>query len=587
MLTKNFHILMKLFSYFWREEKHLHFRLILAFACMGIGICLNIGLPLILKYIVSHFENGNFSSFLFVLFFYVVIWTLSQITLVLRDMCVFQVIERSIRRLSLDFIKHLNKLSSCFHVEKKTGDLTNSLEKAKAAIPTIFHDFIFMLFPTVLEIIIAASILWRLYSFLYGAVLLVVVITFITYSLIVSKKISHCRQLSNKYHRNVTNIFVEFLLNFELIRYFGKEDYEVKVLDGALKERENAESKSLLFLQLAHIYHVLILGVGFLILVIMLGMEISVGNKNISDFVFINALVLKFFVPLSGFGSILRRTSKSFSDVSYLFNILEITPEIQDISSAKPLTKQKSCITFKDVKFGYNKNLPLLDRVSFSIPAGKTVAIVGPTGSGKSTITKLLYRFYDVPSGEILINEQNLKNINRASIANLIGIVPQDTLLFNNTIGYNIGYGKLGATQTEIEEAAIASQLDKFINSLPQKYETVVGERGLKLSGGEKQRIALARLVLKNPSIYVFDEATSSLDTKTEEAILDTMINITKNKTAIIISHNLYTVMHADEILFLKDGEIKEGGNHQDLINSNGLYANLWNTQAIEIQKVS
>jgi ATP-binding cassette, subfamily B, heavy metal transporter len=563
-IKKNFHILYQLFLYLWREDKNIRFRIVLAIGFVISGIFLNLGVPLSLKYLVSSLERLQYPHFYIIvlLVIYGIIWTLSQINTSFKEICFFKVIERSVRRLNVNFMEHLNKLSFAFHTQRKTGDLTNALERAQSAIPILFYGVVFMIIPIMIEIAIAITIFWKMYGFYYSLILFIIFCVFIIFSIPGTKKILEYRQTSNKLHRKVSSIFVDSLLNFEVVRYFGRKDFELNNYDSILEQKEKAETKSLIILELMHVGHTLILGIGLITLTFLVCMGVLKGYKTVSDLVFVNSLVLQFFAPLSSFGAIFRSTYKAFMDIEYIFDILAITPEIKDIPDAKPLEVEKGHIEFKNVTFGYGSSSIILDNVSFTIPAGSTVAVVGTTGEGKSTISRLLYRFYDALSGEILIDEQNIKNVKYDSIANAIGIVPQDTILFNNTIGYNITYGKLEATQEEVEKVVKAVRLDRLINSLPEKYDTVVGERGLKLSGGEKQRIAIARLLLKNPPICIFDEPTSSLDVETEKGIKEIIGEVTKGKTSIIISHRASAITNVDKVFLLKNGKIMEQTEH-------------------------
>ncbi len=558
IIKKNFHILFRLFLYTWKEDKNIPLRIVLSVFFVVAGICLSLGVPLTLKYLVSSLEQHRFSYFYIVslLFIYGIVWTLSQVNSSLKEICVFKVIERSVRCLNVNFMNHLNKLSVAFHLQRKTGDLTDALERAQSAIPIIFYGVVFMMIPIIMEIIIAITIFWKMYGFYYSLILFVIFCVFILYSIPGTKKIFEYRQIRNKLYRQVSSTFIDSLLNFEVVYYFGRQCYELNNYDNILEQKENAEIKSLMILELMHIGHTLILGLGLIILTLVICMGILKGYKKVSDLIFVNTLVLQFFFPLSSFGTLFRSTYKAFMDIEHVFDILSIAPEIKDLPNAKALEVKKGHIEFKNVTFGYDDANIILDNVSFDIPAGSTVAIVGTTGEGKSTIPKLLYRFYDVLSGEILIDGQNIKYVKHDSIPNAIGIVPQDTILFNNTIAYNIMYGKLDATQEEVEKVVRAVQLNKLIDSLPAKYNTIVGERGLKLSGGEKQRIAIARLLLKDPSIYVFDEATSSLDTATEAAMNEIIYEIIRGKTSIIISHRPSAIINVDKVFSLDKGKI-------------------------------
>lgn len=559
-ITKNLHVLLRLFLYLWKEDKNIHFRIVLSVGFVITGIFLNIGVPLALKYLVGALEQfqHHYVYIIALLFVYGVIWTFNQVNSSFKEMCVFKVVERSLRRLNLNFMDHLNKLSVAFHTERKTGDLTNALERAQSAIPILFYGMVFMIIPIVIEIIIATIIFWNMYGFGYSSVLLVIFTVFVFSGALGTKKIHEYRQKRNELHSKTSSTFIDHLLNFEIIRYFGRKEFELNNYDNILEKKEQVETKSLIILELIHVVHTIILGVGLVVLMYLICTGILKGQQKVGDLVFVNSLILQFFAPLSSFGALFRSAYKAFMDVERVFDILSIVPEIKDIPNAKPLKVEKGNIEFRNVTFGYNSSNIILDNVSFSVPAGSKVAIVGTTGEGKSTIPKLLYRFYDVLSGEILIDGQNVKEVMSDSIPGAIGMVPQDTILFNNTIGYNITYGKLDATQEEIDTVIKAVCLDKLINSLPEKYNTIVGERGLKLSGGEKQRIAIARLLLKDPPIYIFDEATSSLDVKTEAEIKEIIDKVTCAKTTIIISHRQSAIAHVNKVFLLDKGKIIE-----------------------------
>jgi len=558
-LLKNLKIFPYLLSLFWEQkEKKLRFFLILAPILMALSIALNIGLPIILKRVVTIFSQPKeYNQSIYILLSYGTIWILSQITLSLRELCIFRVIENCIRNLNMQFVSHLHKLSVEFYANHKTGELTSSLERALSAIPMLIYGLFFLIIPTTIEVIIVIVLFWKFYGFLHASILFGILIFFITFSIIGSKKAFHYRRHSNEINQKVNSLLIETLLNFEIIHYFNNQSQELKNYNDLLKQREKKETKSFSFLEFLHIGQSIIMGLGFITLTLITGREVLSGKASVGDLVLVNGFLLQFFTPLSSFGYMIRSAYKSFTDMEGIFKIINTPPKIKEPNQAPPIISKNGSIVFKNVTFGYNNNpTPILKNVSFEILPGQKIALAGPSGAGKSTITKLFYRFYDILEGEILINGQNIKNVQRASIAKIIGIVPQDTTLFNNTIGYNIAYGRARTSHKEIVEVAHKARLDRLIESLPEKYETLVGERGAKLSGGEKQRIAIARVLLKNPDFYIFDEATSSLDKQTAESLLYDFNEICKNKTALIISHNPSNLIKIDKTLMLKDGTL-------------------------------
>ncbi|MEE9452249.1 MAG: ATP-binding cassette domain-containing protein, partial [Gammaproteobacteria bacterium] len=532
------------------------------------------------KYVIMVLEQPNNAYLIMVtvVLAYGALWVLNQLIGSLRELCGFRVLERTVRHLHLHFLNHLNQLSIHFHTSRGTGALTNALEKAQTALAAILYGLVFMLIPTVIEILIAATILWQFYGLSYGMILLWISVIFITFSLIGAQKTLHYRQKSNSLHRNVMKNLVENLINFEQVRYFGNQDHEVQRHDAILQQKEEVETKSLMAMELLRIGQVVILGCSFILLLVLSARGIYLGKMGISDFVLINGLALQFVMPLSAFGNIFREVYKALTDLEHVFTVFDAEPERTTPAPTKlvQLNKREPIIHFDEVTFGYDIAQPILHNISFTIHAGERIAFVGDTGVGKSTIAKLLYRFYDINKGTIWIQGKNIQQIRQIDIAHYLSIVPQRSTLFNESIYYNIAYGNLQATQYEIEQAARIAHIDEFINSLPQKYQTPVGENGIKLSGGERQRIGIARALLRKSQVYIFDEATSSLDSNTEAAIQNTIAQATRAKTSLIISHRLSTVVNCDRIVVLNKGRIVEVGQHEALLEKQGYYASLW-----------
>ncbi|PIP59858.1 MAG: metal ABC transporter permease [Verrucomicrobia bacterium CG22_combo_CG10-13_8_21_14_all_43_17] len=575
-------VLKQVFPFFFLDDRKLRFRYLISFILVIATMLLNAGTPLVLKVAVeklTSIDNSTGVSILSVLLAYGIIWTLSRVVVYLREMVSERAIARSMRLLSIRIFEHLHELSMRFHLERRTGGIVSAIDKAQAAVPEIIWGLFFTVIPTLIEVFIAMSILTYLYGFTYGWLLLVVILTYILFSLYGMEWALKAQNEFNKHHLAASSRIVDSLLNFETVKYFTNQEHEYAVCDNVLHKRELAEASYSIRAEMIHAIQGLIIGTGLTIFTVMTGLGVMRGTLNISDFVLVNGYVLQFVRPLDFFGWIFRNLRKQLTDLKLVMRLMDVEPEIIDKPGAKELIIDEAKIEFKDVYFGYDKRRPILKGVSFAVPENHTIAIVGPTGAGKSTISRLLFRFYDCSGGSVLVGGKDVRDVTQQSLQRLIGIVPQDTVLFNNTLRYNIGYGKPNATAEEIEKAAELAHLIPFINTLPDGFDTIVGERGLKLSGGEKQRVSIARVLLKQPKIYIFDEATSALDTKTEQLIQENIWEIAHGTTTLIIAHRLSTIVHANEILVLDDGLVAERGTHNELIQQGGLYANLWEKQ--------
>ncbi|MDP2297784.1 MAG: ABC transporter ATP-binding protein/permease [Pseudolabrys sp.] len=497
----------------------------------------------------------------------------------LRDGVFAKVAMHAVRRLAYRTFIHMHELSLRFHLERKTGGLTRVLERGRNAIETIVRMVILQLAPTIIELaMIVVVLLWQ-FDWRYVAVILVTVSLYLVYTYYATEWRIGIRRRMNDSDTDANVKAIDSLLNYETVKYFSAEEREAERYDRAMARYEKASTSAYTSLAVLNAGQAAIFTIGLAAAMVLCATEIRAGTKTVGDFVLINAMMIQLYQPLNFMGMVYREIKQAITDIELMFSILSRDPEIKDEANAAPLKVASGTIRFENVEFAYEPGRRILKGISFEVPAGKSVAVVGPSGAGKSTISRLLFRFYDLPGGRITIDGQDIAKVTQKSLRRVIGMVPQDTVLFNDTIRYNIRYGRWEASDAEVEEAARLAQIDGFIRLAPKGYDAEVGERGLKLSGGEKLRVAIARTILKAPPILVLDEATSALDSHTEKEIQDALERISKGRTTLVIAHRLSTIVGADEIIVLDQGEIVERGNHHALLAKDGLYASMWNRQ--------
>ncbi|MET0435861.1 MAG: ABC transporter ATP-binding protein/permease [Devosia sp.] len=494
----------------------------------------------------------------------------------LRDVLFAGVGQHAVRKLALETFHHVHRLSLRFHLARRTGGLSRVIERGTKGIETVVRFAMLNIVPTILEFIVVAIIFVWLFGVSYVGVLVVMIWAYLYFTIKASNWRIAIRRDMNESDTDANGKAIDSLLNYETVKYFANEKMEAERYDRSMASYEKSAIRIWTSLGWLNFGQAVIFYGGFLAISIMAILGVLDGRLTLGDFVLLNTFLMQVYRPLNFIGFVYRELRQGLTDIEEMFKLLDKDPEIQDKPDAKPLVVTGPVIRFEDVTFHYDSDRPILKGVSFEVPAGKTVAIVGPTGAGKSTISRLLYRFYDVTGGRITIDGQDLRDVTQESLRSTIGMVPQDTVLFNDTIGYNIEYGRPGASIDEVRQAAQMAQVGSFIEALPKGYETPVGERGLKLSGGEKQRVAIARTILKAPSILILDEATSALDTKTERDIQAALDVVSRNRTTVVIAHRLSTVINADEILVLREGLVAERGSHGQLLAQNGLYAVMW-----------
>lgn len=497
----------------------------------------------------------------------------------LRDALFATVGQHAVRRLAYQTFVHMHELSLRFHLERRTGGLSRVIERGTKGIEAIVRFSILNTAPTVLEFALTAIVFYISYGWHYMGVVAITVGFYTWFTIKASNWRISIRRQMNESDTEANTRAIDSLLNYETVKYFGNEELEAKRFDSSMAGYEKAAIKTWISLGWLNFGQAVIFGIGMAIMMLMSAREVLNGRQTLGDFVFINALLMQLSIPLNFIGSIYREVRQGLTDIEAMFDLLDVKQEITDAPNAKALVVDKGEIHFNHVEFSYDKNRQILKDIDFIIPAGKTVAIVGPSGAGKSTISRLLFRFYDVQKGSITIDGQDIRSVTQKSLRDAIGMVPQDTVLFNDTIAYNIRYGRPDASDEEVKKAAEMAQIGNFIDQLPDGYQSMVGERGLKLSGGEKQRVAIARTILKAPPILILDEATSALDTATELEIQYALDVVSRGRTTLVVAHRLSTIIGADEILVLKGGEIIERGKHDELLAKNGLYASMWHKQ--------
>ncbi|WP_429120948.1 ABCB family ABC transporter ATP-binding protein/permease [Ensifer sp. 4252] len=584
-----FRTIVNLWPYMWPSDRaDLKLRVVWATIILVIAKVVLILVPYFFKWATDALNNkpdalGFLPQFLSGAVMLVLAYNLARLLQAglnqLRDALFASVGQHAVRQLAYKTFVHMHQLSLRFHLERRTGGLSRVIERGTKGIETIVRFTILNSVPTLIEFLLTAVIFWWGYGFSYLLVTAITVSLYIWFTVKASDWRIAIRRSMNDSDTDANTKAIDSLLNFETVKYFGNEEMEAKRFDRSMERYEKAATQVWTSLGWLNFGQAMIFGAGTAVMMIMSALAVQRGEQTLGDFVFINAMLIQLAIPLNFIGFVYREIRQGLTDIEHMFDLLDVEAEVVDRPDARQLAIANGAIAFKDVHFAYDAARPILKGISFEVPAGKTVAVVGPSGAGKSTLSRLLYRFYDVQQGTITIDGQDVRHVTQKSLRAVIGMVPQDTVLFNDTIAYNIRYGRVSASEEEVVAAAEAAQIATFIQSLPEGFQAMVGERGLKLSGGEKQRVAIARTILKAPPILILDEATSALDTRTEQEIQSALDVVSRNRTTLVIAHRLSTVINADEIIVLKDGVIAERGTHGELIDRDGLYASMWSRQ--------
>ncbi|MBU6485093.1 MAG: ABC transporter ATP-binding protein/permease [Betaproteobacteria bacterium] len=569
-----------LLPYLWEYRV----RVSVALTCLVIAKLANVGVPLVMKRIVDSLDQRTaiLAVPLALLVAYGLLRLSTTLFTELREYLFAKVTQRAVRKIGLKVFRHLHALSLRFHLGRQTGGLTRDVERGQRGISALISFTLFSILPTLVEIALVSGILIERYDWTFMAITAVALVIYIFFTVTITEWRTHFRREMNELDSKANTRAIDSLLNYETVKYFGNEEWEATRYDESLQRWEKAAVRSQTSLSALNVGQSAIIAVAVALIMWRATVGVVAGKMTIGDLVLVNAFMIQLYIPLNFLGVLYREIKQALADMERLFRLVGENAEITDRPGAPPLATRGAAVRFEHVDFAYEPNRQILHDVTFSIPAGHNVAVVGPSGSGKSTLARLLYRFYDVTGGRIVIDGQDLRDVQQSTLREAIGIVPQDTVLFNDSIEYNIAYGRPGASHDDVVQAARLAQIHDFVARLPEGYQTPVGERGLKLSGGEKQRVAIARAILKNPAILIFDEATSALDSKSEKAIQAELKQIARDRTTLTIAHRLSTIVDADEILVLEHGRIIERGTHAALLEADGAYSRMWRLQQDE-----
>ncbi len=578
--------LLSIMPYLWpRGETEIKVRVVVAVVCLVLAKAAGVVVPIAYARAVDALAPREGVGALLaipiaLILAYGLLRVMSAALAELRNAVFAKVQARAARWVALRVFRHMHALSMRFHMDRATGGLSRVIERGTRGIAIVLNFLLFNILPTIVEIFLVAGILWWMFDVSFALTIMVTIGAYITFTLVFTNWRLRFRRAMNAMDEEANTKAIDSLLNYETVKYFDNERHEATRYDESLRRYETAYTRSETTLNMLNAGQALIMSAGLTVVMLLAGGGIAGGTMTVGDFVMVNTYLIQLYLPLNILGFAYREIRQGLTDMEQMFSLLEVPREVEDAPDAPEIAVPEGRVVFEDVRFAYRPDREILKGVSFEVPAGRMLAIVGPTGAGKSTISRLLFRFYDVTGGRALLDGQDVRSVTQDSLRRAIGVVPQDTVLFNDTILYNIGYGRPGASEAEIIEAAKLAQVHDFVLKLPEGYRTRVGERGLKLSGGEKQRVAIARTILKNPRVLILDEATSALDTHTEQEIQAALRQVATGRTTLVIAHRLSTVVEADEIIVLEDGRIAERGSHPALIQQGGLYARMWERQA-------